>query len=158
MISKKSPSGPGPEALAQGGPGHKFFLNKFGIHLVFWQGSCLLCRGQVLCAGVKSYVQGSKFCSYVFLWRERSMAWALYGVSTCACTVLVLCVYCACTLRVLCVYCACTVLVLCVYCACTVRVLCVWFKSCWSQFCQLLCMWFKNYWSDVWGHFSNMQH
>ena len=40
-----------------------FLFKEFWTRIVFWPDTCLMCRGLVLCAGVLSYVQGSK--SYV---------------------------------------------------------------------------------------------
>ena len=85
--------GPGPRAralkgLGPGGRGHYFFLK------TILDPPCVMCRGLVLCAGVKVLCAGvkvlcagvkflcaevkvlcagAKFSKSVFLWRERSM-------------------------------------------------------------------------------------
>ena len=79
---------PGPGRSDKGRKRVGLFLKTLLSLIVFCAGylsyvsdTCLMCLILVLCAGVKSYVQGSKFSSSVFLWRESSMAWALYGVN-----------------------------------------------------------------------------
>ena len=41
----------------------------------------LMFTSKVFCSVPKSYVQVAELNSFVFLWRERSMTWTLYGVN-----------------------------------------------------------------------------